>query len=178
MCVRCTMCRMAFPRFYFLSNDELLEILSQAKDPKAVQPHLRKCFDNLVKLEFGSEDGSADILAMYSGEDEKVDLGKNLKARGPVEEWLTAVERRMKDALHQCMKTGLIDYDTKARNEWVFCHPGQIVATVAQMVSRMHITCLFLQYMILFAYLYVIFHRHGPVVQRLPFAVPILSRAC
>ena len=59
---------MAFPRFYFLSNDELLEILSQAKDPKAVQPHLRKCFDNLVKLEFGSEDGSADISAMYSGE--------------------------------------------------------------------------------------------------------------
>eukprot|EP01041_Mallomonas_annulata_P001585 gene1585-3062_t len=125
--------RMAFPRFYFLSNDELLEILSQAKDPRAVQPHLRKCFDNLVKLEFGAEEGSIDILSMFSGENEKVGLGRNLKARGNVEEWLTAVERRMKESLHSCMKAGLLDYDTKARDDWIFHHPGQVVATVAQM---------------------------------------------
>ena len=124
--------RMAFPRFYFLSNDELLEILSQAKEPRAVQPHLRKCFDNLVKLDFGAEEGSVDIVAMFSGEGERVALGKNLKARGNVEEWLTAVEKRMKESLHLCMKTGLLDYDTKSRDEWIYLHPGQVVATVAQ----------------------------------------------
>ena len=80
-------------RFYFLSNDELLEILAQTRNPLAVQPHLRKCFDAISKLEFGiqaptSSDGkttpdegeeikySNDILAMISPEGEKVSLGK------------------------------------------------------------------------------------------------------
>ncbi|CAN0316462.1 unnamed protein product, partial [Ectocarpus sp. 12 AP-2014] len=123
--------RAAFPRFYFLSNDELLEILSQAKDPQAVQPHLRKCFDNLVGLTFGDEPGSIDIHAMISSEGEKVPLGKNLKARGYVEDWLSQVEARMKTSLHGFMKAGLLDYDTKAREQWVGCHPGQVRQSVS-----------------------------------------------
>jgi len=44
--------RAVFARFYFLSNDDLLEILSQTKDVEKVQSHLRKVFENMVELQF------------------------------------------------------------------------------------------------------------------------------
>ena len=42
--------REAFPRFYFISNDDLLEILGQSKNPEAIQAHLKKLFDNIKSL--------------------------------------------------------------------------------------------------------------------------------
>jgi len=124
--------RNAFPRFYFLSDEELLEILAQTRDPQAVQPHLRKCFDALVRLDFGEEPGSTDIHAMKSPEGEVVELGRNLKARGQVETWLSEVEDNMKSSLQLLIKDGCADYREDEREEWVRAKFGQVVATVTQ----------------------------------------------
>ena len=71
--------RVAFPRFYFLSNDELLEILSKANtDIEVIQQNLRTCFDNIMRLEI--KDGS-DIQGMISAEGEKITFNKPIKAR-------------------------------------------------------------------------------------------------
>lgn len=42
--------RHIFPRFYFMSNSDILEVLGQSKRHENVQPHLKKCFDNINKI--------------------------------------------------------------------------------------------------------------------------------
>ena len=39
--------RLVFPRFYFLSNEELLDILAQSKNPDAVQVSVSGCVQTI-----------------------------------------------------------------------------------------------------------------------------------
>ena len=80
--------RAAFPRFYFLSNDDLIEILSQTRNVHAVQPHLMKCFDAIKKIEFTKDKNSKEIIGMWSPELEYVEFSESVMAIGPVEHWL------------------------------------------------------------------------------------------
>lgn len=66
-CARAPTCHSAAPRLYFLSNDELLQLLAQTRNVQAVQPHMAKCFDGIRRLDFGEEPRSSDIYAMLSG---------------------------------------------------------------------------------------------------------------
>ncbi len=44
--------RVAFPRFYFVSAADLLDILSKGSNPQLIMRHMPKCFDNIDKLSF------------------------------------------------------------------------------------------------------------------------------
>lgn len=77
--------RQFFPRFYFLSNDDLLEILGQSKNPEAVQPHMKKCFDNIKSLDMAKMRDHHEATHMNSAEGEKVDFKAVVRLEGPVE---------------------------------------------------------------------------------------------
>lgn len=92
--------RAAFPRFYFLANDDLIEILSQTRNVQAVQPHLMKCFDAIKKIEFTQEKNSKEIIGMWSPEGEYVEFSESVIANPPVEHWLKQIETMMTQSLY------------------------------------------------------------------------------
>ncbi|KAL4440889.1 hypothetical protein ABPG74_009302 [Tetrahymena malaccensis] len=124
--------REKFARFYFLSNDELLEILSQTKEPTAVQPHLKKVFENIHKIEF---DDQKKIHAMFSAENERVPFEKFVDPnRKNVEEWMGDVENMMKRSVRRALNNSVEDYNKKPRPKWCISHPGQCVLNGSQVL--------------------------------------------
>ncbi|KAJ7513333.1 hypothetical protein O6H91_24G001000 [Diphasiastrum complanatum] len=116
--------RLAFSRFFFLSNDELLQILSQAKNPLAVQPHLHKCFEAISELDFKID---MEIVAINSAEGEKVPFATTMQPIGNVENWLSEVEKKMKESILNQIKLSLAAYKKVTRTDWVQTWPGQVV---------------------------------------------------
>jgi hypothetical protein len=89
--------REAFPRFYFLANEELLAILSNSQDIRGVQKHMLKCFEGIKTLALSE---TLEVVGMVSPEGETVDFFETVttssgeKVRN-VEDWMLDVETEM-----------------------------------------------------------------------------------
>lgn len=118
-----------FPRFNFLSDDELLMILANQSDPSVIQGFLKQLFDGLFRLELSE---SQDSMAMESREGEKVVFVKPVKHVKAVEEWLNKIQDEMRNTMTRKLKNGQRDYSQEPakRREWLLTQPAQVVATV------------------------------------------------
>ncbi|MEE6512880.1 hypothetical protein FKM82_020191 [Ascaphus truei] len=127
--------RLTFPRFYFVSSADLLDILSKGNDPVEVSRHLAKLFDSLCKLEFKLDLNNKPLnigLGMYSKDDEYVAFDAECDCSGQVEVWLNRVLERMCATLRHNISEAVVTYEEKSREQWIFDYPAQIALTCTQ----------------------------------------------
>jgi len=100
-----------FARFYFVSMQALLDILSNGNNPEKVDEYLGDCFDGMKCLDFVKGPGipypSKRAKGMWSKEDEYVPFFGEFTMAGAVENYLCDLER--------CMQTTLRDVLEKAK---------------------------------------------------------------
>ncbi|XP_054461370.1 dynein axonemal heavy chain 2-like [Anoplopoma fimbria] len=129
--------RQIFPRFYFLSNDDVLEILGQSQNPEAIQPHLKKCFDNIKSLRIekaGNTSTKQYATGMFSADGEFISFSYKVELDRPVEVWLCDVEKTMRVTLRDCLARCLVVLKKMAGqlDKWVKDWPGQMLITASQ----------------------------------------------
>ena len=97
-----------FPRFYFVSNPVLLQILSQGSDPMAIQPYYQTVFDAIEQVIHDETDKRKihTMVSRFKGVAEEIPFQTVVNAVGNIEDWLQTMKLEqcytMKDICRRC----------------------------------------------------------------------------
>ncbi|KAJ5945842.1 hypothetical protein N7454_002681 [Penicillium verhagenii] len=134
--------RVSFPRFYFVGDEDLLEIIGNANDTFRVAKHFKKMFAGLSGILM---DDDNNIVGITSKEGEEVRLKRevNLVKTPRINDWLSALENNMKLTLAELLGEAVEQFDTlynapevdrTAFNDFLANYPAQIVVLASQVV--------------------------------------------
>ncbi|OQS01914.1 dynein heavy chain [Thraustotheca clavata] len=129
-----------FPRFYFVSNVALLDILSHGNEPMKIQPHLGDCFDGIRVLNFEANSTPLTALSVTSKEGEEVNFPVpfTIASGTPVEVWLNdlllSMQAMLKSIIHGAMEATAAWGLEVARFAWVMDYPAQLSLLGSQIV--------------------------------------------
>ncbi|KAF1990825.1 hypothetical protein K402DRAFT_460233 [Aulographum hederae CBS 113979] len=130
--------RVSFPRFYFVGDEDLLEIIGNSNDTSRIAKHLRKMFAGISGLAT-TEDSV--ITGFSSKEGEEIPLNREISlAKTPkINEWLAALELNMKTTLSELLVEGIARFtplleevDPEGFEAYIADFPAQIVVLATQ----------------------------------------------
>eukprot|EP01039_Chlorochromonas_danica_P002781 gene2781-3035_t len=132
--------RQIFPRFYFVNNDDLVEIIGNSNEPAKIMMHLGKMFAAVagLKTNLGSETEFKEMFAtaMLSKEGESVDLSSAISLNTGVKEWLGDLHTQMSVTLNILIDKALaelLEGDVEELLPWINRFPAQICILAMQL---------------------------------------------
>lgn len=134
--------RQIFPRFYFVNNDDLIEIIGNSNEPSKVMLHLGKMFAAIGSLTHDpTEEGVTSLTApaMISKEGEIVNFGHTIDLSVGVKEWLTQVRDEMLSTLSTMVDASQRELMDVGDNilAWMEKYPAQVIILASQILWTM-----------------------------------------
>jgi dynein heavy chain len=84
--------RQNFPRFFFLSDPDLLEMIGQSKEPKKLEIHIKKIFEGIKEVilppESKGRGKNVEIELIQAPDGEQLNLFKTVEVDSKVENWM------------------------------------------------------------------------------------------
>ena len=128
--------RQIFPRFYFVNNDDLVEIIGNSNEPSRIVTHLSKMFAALNSISIDSENtmsasGESAVLKakqMFSKEGEVVALKSPLNMMAGVKDWLGSLEQEMVVTLASLLQEAVTSMPKEESGllKWISTYPAQV----------------------------------------------------
>ncbi|EGG11538.1 uncharacterized protein MELLADRAFT_46877 [Melampsora larici-populina 98AG31] len=136
--------RSSFPRFYFVGDEDLLEILGNSKDILRVVKHLKKMFAGLSTLTFDEEITRIEKMCSREGEEVPFSTPIILKDFPKINDWLTKLESQMQISLAELLSMAMDQLATFYSEgdelnqdqflEWIESFPAQLVVLAVQIM--------------------------------------------
>lgn len=118
--------RTAFPRFYFVAQADLLDILSNGNAPAKIQQHMPKIFQAIENLELKEEGVRPFAMGMHTNVGtEYVVFTNPLKLMGKVETYMQDVIDSMRSSLKQIAGDSLVRLGQMTKEQWLQNDPAQ-----------------------------------------------------
>ncbi len=115
--------RRLFPRYYFVSESDLLDILSNGSTPEKVLKHIPKVYlqtKTLVLSDTKSETKRPSAVRLISGVGvEEMEFEPPVPLEGKVEKYMKDILEGMKKSLFENVKRSLVRYTSMSRPEWI-----------------------------------------------------------
>eukprot|EP00049_Salpingoeca_infusionum_P026814 m.28080 g.28080 ORF g.28080 m.28080 type:complete len:4577 (+) comp9012_c0_seq1:144-13874(+) len=130
--------RASFPRFYFVGDEDLLDIIGNGKNVERIQKHFQKMFAGITSIQLA--EGNEHSTGIESKEGEVVPFETNVQIKGQkINAWLTSLEDQMKVSLASLLNRSTRkvkdlagNFDLQEYLAWLDMFQAQLVVLSAQ----------------------------------------------